>query len=986
MAFIARACVLGVACGFVLAGCGRLGFESHRGADLGPLADASTDLDVGDLSTLVDSAIPEDARADADGDVDLGMVAPPGVVFVPSTALSISESGAPTIVAVRLASQPSAPVTFTLSVDDATAAEVTPGSLTFTASNWNVDQQLSVIGVEDARADGDQPFNIVTSNAASLDLTYGGFDVPDIAGVTADDDVATVVVSPTSGLSTTEAGGTATFTVALTSEPAADVTISISSSAPSEGGVSPSSLTFTSLDWSSPQIVTVSGLDDAVRDGDFAYSVITANAVSSDLSYSAMDVPDVSLTNIDDDIPNILVTPSSGLITSESSGTDSFDVVLTTEPTSDVQISLASSNLAEGTIDLASLTFTSANWNVPQTITITGVDDPFDDGDRAYSVITSTSTSSDPGYSGLDAADVSVTNTNDDFASVVVTPTTGLITTERGVTATFTVVLAVPPTASVIITLTSDNPMEGTVSPALLSFTGANWNVPRTVTVTGVNDALFDGYVPYNIVTSAAVSGDPGYAGLPVADVALTNRNIMRYIKASNPDAYDFFGYSCAISDDGNTFAIGAFGEASAATGINGNQTSNAAPTSGAVYVFVRSAGTWVQQAYIKASSVFIGGYFGAFSVSLSANGNSLAVGASGVNNNAGSAFVFTRAAGTWSQQAFIQAANAEDNDVFGGSVALSGDGTTLAVGALGDDSASPGINGNEFDNSANNAGATFVFVLSAGVWTQQAYIKASDPDADDTCSQDIELAADGNTLAVGCRWDASSATGINGDATDNSAGQAGAVFVYSRSGVVWTQQAYIKASNTQAVDEFGLWLSLSADGNTLAVGGTNEASRATGIDGDQSDNSMPSAGAVYVFARGGTFWSQQAYIKASNTSPGASFSRPSLSRDGNVLAIGAAGENSNAQGIGGDQTNTSAMYAGAVYVFGRVGVTWHQEAYVKATNTDANDNFGYPIALSGDGRTLLACSTIEASNASGIDGNAADNSLMRAGAAYVFE
>ena len=143
---------------------------------------------------------------------------------------------------------------------------------------------------------------------------------------------------------------------------------------------------------------------------------------------------------------------------------------------------------------------------MPQTVTVTGVDDALDDGNVAYTILTAPATSTDPTYSGVDAADVTVTNTDNDAAGITVTPTTGLTTTEAGGTATFTVVLNTQPTADVTIALSSSDTTEGTVSPASLTFTTANWNVPQTVTVTGVNDALDDGNVAYTIVTAPATS------------------------------------------------------------------------------------------------------------------------------------------------------------------------------------------------------------------------------------------------------------------------------------------------------------------------------------------------------------------------------------------------------------------------------------------------------------------------------------------------
>ncbi len=168
-----------------------------------------------------------------------------------------------------------------------------------------------------------------------------------------------------------------------------------------------------------------------------------------------------------------------------------------------------------------------------------------------------------------------------------------------------------------------------------------------------------------------------------------------------------------------------------------------------------------------------------------------------------------------------------------------------------------------------------------------------------------------------------------------------GAIYVFAPdAAAAFAQQAYIKASNTDAEDWFA---GVALSGDTLAVGAWLERSNATGIDGDQSDNSARWAGAVYVFTRDGAgVWSQQAYIKASNTNADDEFGFP-LALSGDTLAVGAVGENSNATGIDGDQSNNGAINAGAAYIFTRDGAgIWSQQAYIKASNTEAGDPFGY--------------------------------------------
>ncbi|TMQ12317.1 MAG: hypothetical protein E6J91_21060 [Deltaproteobacteria bacterium] len=387
------------------------------------------------------------------------------------------------------------------------------------------------------------------------------------------------------------------------------------------------------------------------------------------------------------------------------------------------------------------------------------------------------------------------------------------------------------------------------------------------------------------------------------------------YVKPSRSAQFMTFGYTVVMSTDGSTLAISGDGDDSAATGINGDQNNRDASEAGAVYVFVRSGASWAQQAYIKAS-------------------------------------------------------NTDINDRFGTGLGISADGSTLAVGADGEASAASGIDGNQADNSAPGAGAVYVFTRSGATWSQQAYVKASNTDAGDRFGINLALSHDGATLVVGADSEASAATGINGDQTSNVPPGAGAVYVFTRSAATWSQQAYVKASNTGAFDGFGGYLALSADGATLAVAAVGEASTATGINGNQLDNLTQDAGAVYVFSRSGSTWSQQAYVKASNTSRLGDFGHGvALSADGSTLAIGADGDSSGATGVDGDQTGSAVPESGAVYLFRRTGL----------------DLFGTSVALSGDGGTLVVGAPFEASFATGIDGDQTLNGSLENGAAYVF-
>lgn len=438
------------------------------------------------------------------------------------------------------------------------------------------------------------------------------------------------------------------------------------------------------------------------------------------------------------------------------------------------------------------------------------------------------------------------------------------------------------------------------------------------------------------------------------------------YLKPSNTDARDNFGFAVALS--GDTLAVGAPLEDSTATGVDGDQASNVAfLNSGAVYVFVRRGTTWSQQAYIKASNTDAGDEFGQ-SVSLS--GDTLVVGAyeegsaaTGVGGDqasnaapsSGAVYVFVRNGTTWSQQAYLKASNTNAGDQFGCVVALSGD--TLVAGARYED----GAGGDQDSNSASASGAAYVFVRSGTTWSQQAYLKAANGLADDYFGSSLALS--GDTLAVGAPDQADS----------------GAVYVFARSGTTWSQQSYLKASNAERFDSFGTSLALSGD--TLAVG-AYDGSAATGVGGDESNNAATNSGAVYVFVRSGADWSQQAYLKASNTDA-SDFFGASVAIAGDLLAVGAPFEDSAARGVGGDQSNNAASKSGAVYLFVRSGTTWSQWAYLKASNAEEFDEFGGRVALSGD--TLAVSAPFEDSAAIGVGGDEANGSASESGAVYVW-
>lgn len=932
-----------------ISACGRFGYAE------GPTRDSTLDL-----GTLVDAGV--DQALPFDSGEDLGLV-DAGLNDMPDTSLpdaavrgaidvfraptlETTEGGGTATFRLVLVSAPSADVFLGVTSGNTREGTVAPGFLTFTSSNWDTPQTVTVTGVDDHFVDGDQTYEIVTTSASSADPAYQALDVDDLVVTNHDDDEPGVLFEDVSGLLTTESGASAMFAMRLASEPASIVTISLASSDSGEGGVNPSLLTFNPLNWNVNQLVTVTGVDDLLADGDIVFDIVTGPAVSSDSDYDGLDVEDVTVTNSDNDMPGVTVSRTSGLSTTEAGTSTTFTLVLRSQPIDDVVIGISSSDPSEGLADVSTVSFTPSTWNTRQTVRVTGSDDFVDDGVVAYTIVTSATVSADPTYDGLGVLDVNVSNLDNDTAGINA-PWIGssLFTTEAGSQESISIALSSQPLSDVVLTLTSSDPQEGLPSPATLTFTAANWSTPQSVSITGQNDGIYDPDKNYTVMIEVA-SSDPTYEGMSVPSAMAFNQSIRSFLKAEYPRLSDLMGSAIALSSDGSTMAVGDPGEDSNALGINGDQSSISAPSSGAVFVYTRSGSDWALQAYIKASMP--ASTFGT-SVAISSNGDTLAVGA----ENTGAVFVFTRVGATWTQQARVMPA-VGGADFFGHSVAVSGDGDVLAVGAPSEDSSATGVGGNATDNSSANSGAAYTFTRAAGIWTQHSFIKASNTGSGDAFGSSVAISTNGSTLVVGAPTEDSSATGIGGDQLNNSALESGAVYVFAQSAGVWAQQAYVKASNTDANDQFGNSVATSGTGDAVAVGAPNEASSASTVGGLQTDNGLPYHGAVYSFARIGVSWSQDAYIKPSDNDARAMFGwSVAMSQDGNWLIAGARFEPSGWGGLVLSPLGSDRVYSGAAYVFSRSGGSFSQIVCMKPWFSHDNDEIGFAVAMSSDHDTI---------------------------------
>ncbi|NJK66383.1 MAG: hypothetical protein HC941_07485 [Microcoleus sp. SU_5_3] len=449
-----------------------------QGTHSGTIAHTATSTD----ANYNAKAIPDVTASITDNDS-------PGVSIVQSAgSTNIAEGGATATYGVVLTSAPAANVTINFETSSQIDA-IAP--LTFTPTNWNVAQNVTVKAIDDSTAEGTHS-GTIAHKSVSTDTNYNNLTISPVTATIADNDTAGVTVSQ-QNITATEGGATGSYTLQLNSQPTAPVTVSfdagnqISAIAP---------ITFDATNWNVARSIAVTATNDTVVEGNHS-GAIAHSSTSTDAKYNNITIAPVNVAITDNDTaptptptptppiptptptptppiptptptptpPNshtntnsntntnpqlqtptptptpvgITVSPTSGLITSESGQTATFNVQLNTlniPPTADVKIDLASSNTAEGTVSPASLTFNSTNWNQPQTVTVTGVNDNDIDGDKAYTIVTSPAVSSDNRFNGLNAADVAVTNNDNDSSIPAEDLAKNTASTARRITAT----------------------------------------------------------------------------------------------------------------------------------------------------------------------------------------------------------------------------------------------------------------------------------------------------------------------------------------------------------------------------------------------------------------------------------------------------------------------------------------------------------------------------------------------------------------------
>lgn len=457
-----------------------------------------------------------------------------------------------------------------------------------------------------------------------------------------------------------------------------------------------------------------------------------------------------------------------------------------------------------------------------------------------------------------------------------------------------------------------------------------------------------------------------------LVSINMTNAEVteVTFLKPGEPKINLGFGKKIAMS--GNQAVVGA---------------DNAESFRGRAYVLEVNPedGEWRHILTLTADPRNDGGNtdFDAFGTSVAISGNTIAVGCPGDDSNgdpadtslsgSGAVYIFVHEGGSWQQQAYLKAAQPVFNSGFGSQVAMDGDTLAVATGEFYE------------TNEKSGSGRVHIFQRTDSNWTQIQVLDSPYPDSETRFAG--ALALEGNLLAVGVPMDGSSASGIGGDSTSKNAVRSGAAWIYENVDGTWTQDAYVKASNTHARAEFGAAIAISS--GRILVGSPGEKSRGVGVNGDQSPDLIqsPDFGAAYVFAKSDSVdWQQQVYLKApdrnhqANTFINDRFGG-SLAISGNVILIGAEGDDNPTRGINGDLAGVGASASGAAHLFRFADDTgWRYTDFIKASNADSSDAFGRTVAMSGAYALVGAPGESSRSHLT-----PEDNSIRSTGAIYAY-
>ncbi|MCL4248174.1 MAG: hypothetical protein KJ065_08510, partial [Anaerolineae bacterium] len=421
----------------------------------------------------------------------------PGYAITGPTPASTSENGGTSTVTLALMSIPSADVNFTFSASPASACTLaTAATHTFNAGNYNTPFPITVNGVNDAVADGNQTCTITLAKTS----TAAGYDVlanpADQTVTVTDDEVAGYSITGPTPASMSENGGSSTVTLALTGAPTADVNFTFSANPASACTLATAAThTFNAGNYNTPFAITVNGVDDVVTDGSQTCTIALTKTTTA-YGYDVLANPaDQTVTVTDDEVAGYSITGPTPASMSENGGSATVTLALNSAPNADVNFTFNASPASACTLaTAANYTFNAGNYSTPFAITVNGVDDVVTDGNQTCT-ITLTKTTTAYGYDVLaNPANQTVTVTDDDVASFALTGPTPASMSENGGSATVTLALTSAPNADVNFTFSASPASACTLATAATyTFNAGNYNTPFAITVNGVDDVVTDG-------------------------------------------------------------------------------------------------------------------------------------------------------------------------------------------------------------------------------------------------------------------------------------------------------------------------------------------------------------------------------------------------------------------------------------------------------------------------------------------------------------
>lgn len=459
-------------------------------------------------------------------------VTPPPVygfaVLETSGSTIVTEDGPSDELTLVLLTQPAEDVVIDLVSADPGEVVVDSTTLVFTPANWSTLRTVTVSGVGDGFVDGDQATEVVVSVDPDSDPFYAGLPPRVVPVTTVDAEAAGFTVTQTGGFTKVdEAESTDTLLVALDARPQSDVVLSLLSGDLDEVVLDSATLTFTPASWDSTKVVTVSGVDDGESDGD-QVTLVTVGVVAegSDDLWDTLPDQSVEVETVDGALGVRIGETDGGTSVHESGTEDSFSVVLTKAPTSDVVLGITNTDETEIRLDRETVTFGPSDWDEPRDVTVRGVDDDLVDGPQVSAVTIEVLPGSDAAWVGHTALEVLVTTTDDEVAGVEITETKGTtVVGEDGETDRIRVELSGQPLSDVVVTAASADTSEVRVEPSTLTFTPDNWSDRQEFTVVGVDDREVDGSTFTEVAIAVDPASDPAFAELPPQAVTVENED-----------------------------------------------------------------------------------------------------------------------------------------------------------------------------------------------------------------------------------------------------------------------------------------------------------------------------------------------------------------------------------------------------------------------------------------------------------------------------